>query len=301
MGIIEVKNLQKSFKVKTKKIKALDGLSFDVKNGEIYGFLGPNGAGKSTTIKIIMDLIRADDGYVKIFDKLSTDYKAREKVGFMPENPQYYDNLSGYDLLMMSAGIFKMDKVKAERRSWELLELFELKDSAKKLIRKYSKGMIQRIGFASAIIHEPELLILDEPMSGLDPLGRVLFKNIMKELNSKGVTIFFSSHIIPDIEEICSKVILIKSGKIVQELDSIEIKHLSTFGFQIIVKKNNLQNIDFPLREISNDLISIDVSKQDFPQLINRLKDLSVEIVDIIPIKNSLEDIFLNTLKKDKI
>jgi len=139
-----------------------------------------------------MDLIRADSGSTKIFDIPSEDYHSRKKIGFMPENPQYYDNLTGLDLLMMTASMYEMDNNRAFDRAWELLDQFELTDSAKKPIRKYSKGMIQRIGFASAIIHNPELLILDEPMSGLDPLGRILFKNIMKDLNKNGVTIFLA-------------------------------------------------------------------------------------------------------------
>jgi len=193
----------------------------------------------------------------------------------MPENPQYYDNLTGLDLLMMTASIYEMDNNRAFDRAWELLDQFELTDSAKKPIRKYSKGMIQRIGFASAIIHNPELLILDEPMSGLDPLGRVLFKNIMKDLNKNGVTIFFSSHIIPDIEEICSKVLMIKSGRIVQELDSVQIKHLSTYGFMVVVRKTDKLPYDLNIKNISDELVGIEVSKNNFLSLISTLKSLS--------------------------
>jgi len=274
MGVIEVKNLVKEFKVKRGKVRALDELSFDVNKGEIYGFLGPNGAGKSTTIKIIMDLIRADSGSTKIFDIPSEDYHSRKKIGFMPENPQYYDNLTGLDLLMMTASMYEMDNNRAFDRAWELLDQFELTDSAKKPIRKYSKGMIQRIGFASAIIHNPELLILDEPMSGLDPLGRILFKNIMKDLNKNGVTIFFSSHIIPDIEEICSKVLMIKSGRIVQELDSVQIKHLSTYGFMVVVRKTDKLPYDLNIKNISDELVGIEVSKNNFLSLISNIKKL---------------------------
>lgn len=300
MSAIEVKDLCKSFKLKRKKLTVLDHLNFNVEKGEIYGFLGPNGAGKSTTIKILMDLIRGDSGDTKIFGISTHDYNCRKKIGFMPENPQYYDNLSGYDLLMLSAGIYNIDKGESIKRVWDLLEKFDLKDSAKKPIRKYSKGMIQRIGFASAIIHEPELLILDEPMSGLDPIGRVLFKNVMKELNQKGVTIFFSSHIIPDIEEICSKVIMIRSGKVVQELDSIQIKHLSTYGFQIVVKKSSIEGRSMEFKDITSDIVSINVEKDQFLPMIDNLKNLSVEIVDIAPIKTSLEDIFLEWEDKGK-
>ena len=296
MIVTEVKNISKSFKVKGKKVDVLKDLSFVIKKGEILGFLGPNGAGKSTTIKIILDLIRADSGEVNILGIPSTNFKSREKIGFMPENPQYYDNLTGLDLLMLTASMYKMDKEKAYKKACELLEKFELKESGKKQIRKYSKGMIQRIGFASSIIHDPEILILDEPMSGLDPVGRVLFKNVMKELNKNGTTIFFSSHIIPDIEEICSRVIMIKDGQVVKELDNLEIKHLSTYGFQIVFKRSDYLPTNFTPQLLSNDLMSINVNKNELSNMIDTLKSHFIEIVDIAPIKHSLEDIFMQLL-----
>ncbi|MCX8084473.1 MAG: ABC transporter ATP-binding protein [Calditerrivibrio sp.] len=296
MGAIEIKDLCKSFKLRGKGIKALDNLTFSVEEGEIYGFLGPNGAGKSTTIKILMDLIRADSGEARMFGVPVEDFRARIAVGFMPENPQYYDNLTGFDLLMLTAGMYKLDIEKAKKKAWELLELFELKDSAKKQIRKYSKGMVQRIGFASSIVHEPKLLILDEPMSGLDPLGRILFKQVMKDLNSRGVTIFFSSHIIPDIEEICTKVVMIKSGKVIKQLDSLEIKHLSTFGFSIIVKKDKIEGKGFEYKDIGGDIVAIDVSKEDFMEVMDKIKSMSAEIIDINPIKTNLEDLFIKMM-----
>jgi ABC-2 type transport system ATP-binding protein len=296
MIVTEVKNISKSFKVKQKKVEVLKGLSFEIKKGEILGFLGPNGAGKSTTIKVMLDLIRADRGEVNILGIPSTDFKSRRKIGFMPENPQYYDNLTGLDLLMLTASVYKMDKEKSYKKAWELLEKFELKESGKKQIRKYSKGMIQRIGFASSIIHDPDILILDEPMSGLDPVGRVLFKNVMKELNKNGTTIFFSSHIIPDIEEICSRVIMIKAGQVVKELDNLEIKHLSTYGFQIVFKRSDNLPTNFTPQLLSNDLMSITVNKNELSNMIDTLKSHSIEIVDIAPIKHSLEDIFMQLL-----
>ncbi|MGB9730936.1 MULTISPECIES: ABC transporter ATP-binding protein [Calditerrivibrio] len=294
MNVIEVDRLFKTFKSKYIKVAALNGMSFSVKQGEIYGFLGPNGAGKSTTIKIIMDLIRADTGEVRIMGLPSTDYKARINIGFMPENPQYYDNITGLDLLMLSAFMFKLKRDIAYKKALNLLETFGLIDSAKKQLRKYSKGMIQKIGFASAIIHDPKILILDEPMSGLDPIGRVLFKNIMNELNKNGTTIFFSSHIIPDIEEICSKVIIVKSGQVVNELDRLQIKHLTTSGFQIIFKKRNILIPNYKIDALNDDLMQVEVNKNDFFYVMEILKNSSVEIIDIVSIKHSLEDIFID-------
>lgn len=287
-----VEGLRKSFKSKGRKVDALNGLDFQVKNGEIFGFLGPNGAGKSTTIKIIMDLIRADSGEVKIAGISSKDINARKRVGFMPENPQYVDTMTGMDLTLLTASMYNLNKKEAIKRGRDLLEEFELGAAANRAVRNYSKGMIQRLGFVSAIIHEPEILILDEPMSGLDPVGRILFKNKLKELNKNGVTIFFSSHIIPDIEDICTKVLIINKGKKVRELNEVEIKYTTTVGFNIIVEKNIV--IDgFETKMISEGLYKIFCEKDSFSSVFELLKGRDIDIVDIEPVKKHLEDMFV--------
>jgi len=290
--VLIVEGLRKSFKSKGRKVDALNGLDFQVKNGEIFGFLGPNGAGKSTTIKIIMDLIRADSGEVKIAGISSKDINARKRVGFMPENPQYVDTMTGMDLLLLTASMYNLNKKEAIKRGRDLLEEFELGAAANRAVRNYSKGMIQRLGFVSAIIHEPEILILDEPMSGLDPVGRILFKNKLKELNKNGVTIFFSSHIIPDIEDICTKVLIINKGKKVRELNEVEIKYTTTVGFNIIVEKNIV--IDgFETKMISEGLYKIFCEKDSFSSVFELLKGRDIDIVDIEPVKKHLEDMFV--------
>ncbi len=294
MEIIKVDNLYKTFKSKLKKTRALDGMSFNVKKGEIFGFLGPNGAGKSTTIKILMDLVRADSGGAYINGIESTNPKARLRVGFMPENPQYYDTLTGMDLLLFSASMFKIKN--AKERAYELLEEFELKDASNVPIRKYSKGMIQRVGFASALIHNPDILILDEPMSGLDPIGRMIFKRKMKELNKQGVTIFFSSHIIPDTEDICSRVVIVKNGKTAKEFDEVEIKYLTTSGFDIVIKTDRNIINEIQAKEISKGLFKINCKKGELMETLNLLKDKNIEIIDIEPVKKNLEDIFIEIL-----
>lgn len=292
MEILKINNLYKTFKSKGRKVNALNGINFSVSKGEILGFLGPNGAGKSTTIKAIMDLIRPDSGTIEILGKDSRLAEARVHIGFMPENPQYFDTLTGRDLLMFTASVFNMDKKGAKNRSDELLEEFELKDAAKRPIRNYSKGMIQRIGFAASIIHYPEILILDEPMSGLDPMGRVLFKNKLLELNKKGTTIFFSSHIIPDIEDICNRVLIVSKGKVIKDLSREEIKYSTTNAFNIITKNNpGIENI--PSEKISGELYRIYSDKDKLLEVLEIIKDKNVEIIDIEPVKKDLEDIFV--------
>ena len=231
--VIRVLNLKKVYRQKSKKIVAVDGISFSVKQGEILGFLGPNGAGKSTTIKIMMGLIRPTEGKIIIDNMDSFNPECRKKIGFLPENPSFIDTIKGKELLLFSADIHKIEKEEAKKKADNLLKLLALEDAAEREIRKYSKGMIQKIGFATSIIHEPDILILDEPMSGLDPIARYQFKQIFKELRDRGKTIFFSSHIIPDMEDLCDRVIIINKGRIIRIVDKPAIKDLEELFVRI--------------------------------------------------------------------
>ncbi len=230
---IRIVGLKKTYRQRKRKVEALKGLSFEVKRGEILGFLGPNGAGKSTTIKIMVGLIKPTQGKVLINNIEATNPKSRQKLGFLPENPSFIDTIKGRELLLFSADIHGIEKEEAEKRADDLLRLFDLEDAAGREIRKYSKGMTQKIGFSASIIHEPDILILDEPMSGLDPVARYQFKQILKELKDKGKTIFFSSHIIPDVEDLCDRVVIVNKGKIVRIIDKPEMKGLEELFVKI--------------------------------------------------------------------
>ncbi len=297
MNALEIENLKKTFKVKRKKVTALKGMSFKIKKGEILGFLGPNGAGKSTTIKSIMGLIKPDSGKISILGK-DLNVKIREKIGFLPENPSFIDALTGKNLLMLTATMYKIPKDKAEKKASELLKAVELESAASRSIRKYSKGMIQRIGFASAMMHEPEILILDEPMSGLDPMGRYVFKNMMKEINKKGTTIFFSSHIIPDMEDICDRVVVVKGGKMIKELDKKEIKYFATTGYKVIFRNMDLSSINYKIKQIDENLNAIETNKNELPDVLSNLKSNNCEIVDVEPIKKNLEELFVEVINE---
>jgi len=228
--IVKVVELKKIYKP---QVKAIDGISFSVDKGEILGFLGPNGAGKSTTIKIMLGLIKATQGKVYINNIEVPDPKSRERVGFLPENPAFIDTIKGKEFLMFSAYIHGMKHKDVENKAEDLLKLFDLEDAAQRELRKYSKGMLQKICFASILIHDPDLLILDEPMSGLDPVARYQFKKIFKELKGKGKTIFFSSHIIPDVEDLCDRVIIINRGKIIKILNREDMGNLEEVFIKI--------------------------------------------------------------------
>ena len=214
--MISLVNVSKEFRegIGLKKIHALNDLSLHVKEGEVFGFLGPNGAGKSTTIKILLNLIYADTGQITIKGMSATDKNVRIFVGFLPENPYFYDYLNAEELLWFGGKAAGMSKVDIKLRTDLLLERVMLLEARKRPLKTYSKGMMQRAGLALALIHNPEVVILDEPMSGLDPIGRKMVGDIILELKQDGKTVFFSSHILSDVERFCDKVGIIVGGKL---------------------------------------------------------------------------------------
>jgi len=219
---IEIEKLSKVYRGKKGlKVEALRDLSFSMEPGEVFGFLGPNGAGKSTTIKILMGLIAPTGGSAKLFGTPVGEHSARAKVGYLPENPAFYDFLSAREYLAFVGASFGMAEVEVEARSDQVLAQLDLVEAARRPIRSYSKGMVQRLGIAQALLHDPELYILDEPMSGLDPIGRVLVKDVIKELKERGKTVIFSTHITADVEAVCDRLGVIVQGKLVA-LDRVE-------------------------------------------------------------------------------
>jgi ABC-2 type transport system ATP-binding protein len=207
---IRIKNVSKTIK----KQKVLDEISLEIKKGEIFGFLWHNGAGKTTTMKAILSVVKIDTGTVEILGGSIGDTEIRRKVGFMPENTYLYKHLSGDEFLSFNAWFYNIHPKTLEKRKQEILEKVWLAHAKNKKLRTYSKGMLQRIGIAQALLHDPELIFLDEPMSGLDPMWRKMVKDLLLELKSEGKTIFFNTHILPDVEAICDSFAIIASGKI---------------------------------------------------------------------------------------
>lgn len=214
MGQIEFVDVSKSFKKNFTRKKALDGLSLTVEPGEVFGFLGPNGAGKSTAIKILMNFIRSDSGTVRVNGEPIDRPGVRRHIGFLPENPCFYDHLTAAELLKFIGTTSGMDGPAIDQRTDFLLEKLKLAHVKNRPIRVYSKGMTQRIGLAMAMLHEPDIYILDEPMSGLDPLGRRLVADLIQAIRESGKTIFFSSHILSDIERLCDRVGILHQGRL---------------------------------------------------------------------------------------
>jgi ABC-2 type transport system ATP-binding protein len=218
--VIEMDNLTKEYEVgflKKRKVRALDQLTLQVRRGEIFGFLGPNGAGKTTTLKLLMRLIYPTSGSARILGHEIDDVATRSRIGYLPENPYFYDYLTGRELLLYTAALFGMSKDEARAKAEELLAQVGLdRDRADRQLRKYSKGMLQRIGIAQALVNDPEIVFMDEPMSGLDPIGRREVRDLMLSLRNQNKTLFFSSHILSDVEALCDRAAILSQGKLVR-------------------------------------------------------------------------------------
>ncbi|MGH7230210.1 MAG: ABC transporter ATP-binding protein, partial [Nitrospiraceae bacterium] len=217
MDAIVIEGLTKTFKSGwpgRPPIQALSGLSLSVRRGEIYGFLGPNGAGKTTTLKILLGLMRATSGHAEVLGVPAGDVNVHRHIGFLPESPYFYDYLTAEEFLAFYGHLAGQSGEELDRRVTSLLGMVGLSEARTRQLRKFSKGMLQRVGLAQALIHDPELVILDEPMSGLDPIGRKQVRDLILGLRDKGKTVFFSTHIIPDVEMICDRVGIVVKGKL---------------------------------------------------------------------------------------
>jgi len=231
MAILEVQDITKTLAKK----KVLHGVSFSVEKGEIYGFLGPNGAGKTTTMKCILGLIKAESGNIKIFGKEGLTIESKKRIGFMPENTYLYKHLTGREFLEFNGSFFGLKGEELKKTVDELLQRVGLKDAGNKYLKSYSKGMLQRVWLAQSIINKPELLFLDEPMSGLDPIGRKMVKDLLESLRDEGTTIFFNTHILADVESICDRISIINRGSIIVEWK--EVKKLKRWLEAFFIKK----------------------------------------------------------------
>lgn len=232
MPILAINQVSKRVKKKT----ILSEISFELEKGTVTGLIGHNGAGKSTTFKAIMGLIRPTQGSITLFDRAASDYRSHEKIGYLPENPIFPDYLSGYEFLAYMADITGVSAHEKKTRIATLLEQMGLHHHEKKMIKFYSKGMKQKLGIAQALLAEPELLIMDEPLSGLDPIGRHEIQSILAKLKNDGKTVLLSSHILYDLEQVCNRYIMISQGKIIGDIPAsathdIETLYLDKIGY----------------------------------------------------------------------
>lgn len=308
MLALEMQNLTKDYTVgfwRKRPVRALDDLNLQVAMGESFGFLGPNGAGKTTTLKILMRLIYPTVGTARILGASLDDMQMRARIGYLPEQPYFYDYLTARELLVYCAKLFGMNKADTLQRTDELLKRVGLFEAADKQLRKYSKGMLQRAGLAQALINDPDVLFLDEPMSGLDPLGRREVRDLIASLRDHGKTVFFSSHVLSDVEALCDRVAimnkgcLIESGKLsdilksrANELEAIvtgvneaALQELQTFATQIT-----------PAPEGAHVRLASDKEIERVLSIVHRAGG---RLVSINPVRESLEDLFLREVSEN--
>src|SRR5215470_12104016 len=215
--------------------RALDRLTLEVEPGEIFGFLGPNGAGKTTTLKLLMQLVYPTSGRAELLGKPIGDPSAKRRIGYLPENPYFYDHLTAEELLSYFAGLFGYDGAERRRRVARLLDEVGIGAERRLQLRRFSKGMLQRVGIAQALINDPELVIFDEPMSGLDPLGRREVRSLILRLRDRGCTVFFSSHVLSDAEALCSRVAILAQGRLVAAGSLHEMVSLEARGWELVM------------------------------------------------------------------
>lgn len=278
-------------------VNALQDLTLEIEKGEVFGFLGPNGAGKSTTIKLLMGLIRPNAGEISIFGKTIGTPEARRHVGYLPENPTFYDYLSAEEYLYFVGKTFGMVGSRLKEKIEQELRFLTLWEARKRPIRGYSKGMVQRLGIAQVLLHDPDIYILDEPMSGLDPAGRAMVKEIILDLKGRGKTIFFSTHITADIERVCDRVGIVAGGqlKAVGRVGTLLREGIE--GYQVQVSGCRLEELqEYGEVRPFVDMVEVKVVPAKIGGLMSAIEASGGGVHLIEPIRRDLEKFFLDVV-----
>jgi ABC-2 type transport system ATP-binding protein len=300
---IETEGLSKDYLVgfwRPRPYRALDALTLTVEPGEVFGFLGPNGAGKSTTLKLLMQLIYPTSGTARILGRPVGDVAVRQRIGFLAENPYYYDYLTAEELLAYFARLFGYSGADVTSRVTRVLDEVGLPGERRKRLRTLSKGQLQRVGLAQALINEPELIFLDEPMSGLDPLGRRQVRDVILGLRQRGCTVFFSSHILSDAEALCSRVGIMAQGRLVASGRVSDMVAFELKGWELIVANLSdqaLATVTPRVRRITPIALgqfAIDLAPDAEPErLIAEMRAGGASLVSLNPVRETLEDYFV--------
>jgi len=294
---LSVEDLHKSFDpgLFKRRVDVLRGLDLVVRRGEIFGFLGPNGAGKTTTIKAITGLIRPDRGRITVCGLPHERLEAKARLGFMAESPYVYNHLTGREFLEFHAELLGLDRSGAGRRIDELLELVSMTGHADRPMRTFSKGMLQRLSLAQALLGGPELLILDEPMSGLDPIGRRDVRDIILAEKERGTTVFFSSHIIPDVETICDRVAIVVDGTVRAIGEVRELVAREADAYEVSFVGGGVTELQTPLlaSHRGSDARWVRVAGEHRDELIRELAEAGAGLVALSPVRSTLEEFVL--------
>ncbi len=283
--------------------RALDHLAFQVEEGEIFGFLGPNGAGKTTTMKLLMGLIFPTAGTARIRGRLIEDVRMHREIGYLPEQPYFYDYLTARELLDYFARLFGYGAAERRQRVDHFLERVGLAAAGDVQLRKFSKGMLQRVGIAQAILHDPEVVFLDEPMSGLDPIGRREVRDIILEQKQKGRTVFFSTHILSDAEMLCDRVAVIVDGKLQGVGSPAEIVSIEAQGMEILCELDHGRQLPGALAERATRTGSryrLEIPEAQIYDALEQLRSCEARILSMAPLRPTLEEYFLRLVGRDK-
>jgi ABC-2 type transport system ATP-binding protein len=308
MDAIRTETLTKHYEVgfwRRRPYVALDSLTLDVRQGEVFGFLGPNGAGKTTTLKLLMQLIYPTSGRAEILGKPVGDVGIKRRIGYLPENPYFYDYLTAEELLGYFAGLFGYAAAERRRRVSTLLDEVGIGAERRLQLRKFSKGMLQRVGIAQALVNDPEVVFFDEPMSGLDPLGRLEIRQLILRLRDRGCTVFFSSHVLSDAETLCSRVAIVAGGRLAAAGDLADLLYFQARAWELVV--SGVDNADLERIKAAGGVTRVtSIGARRFAlelpltadpaRVIAALGDRGAQLVSLNPIRETLEDFFVRQI-----
>ena len=307
-SIIECQGLEKWYRTGflLQRRQVLKGVDVEVQPGEIYGFLGPNGAGKTTTIKILLGLVQGTGGSFSLFGEPQNSVAVRSRIGFLPDNPYFYDELNGIHTIALAARMCGIDGKTTKTRTEELLERVGLDRAAWKLpVRKYSRGMLQRLGLAQALVNDPDLLICDEPMEGLDPIGRYEVRHLLMSLRDEGKTVFFSTHILSDIEVICDRIGVIVEGKIRRAGPLAEMLHPRIKSYDVAVRGVPAEAAA-KFREAAiwardeGEVLHLSLADKEMAEEMARLAiEKQGELLSLTPMREDLDEYFYQLVRED--
>jgi ABC-2 type transport system ATP-binding protein len=300
---IETENLTKDYALgfwRKRPYRALDRLSLQVEPGEVFGFLGPNGAGKTTTLKLLLQLVFPTAGRAEILGRPVGDVATRRRIGYLPENPYFYDHLTAIELLDYFGRLLGVPSSDRAERVRGLLDLVDLGAERRLPLRRYSKGMLQRVGLAQALLNEPEVVFLDEPMSGLDPIGRRMVRELILGLRDRGATVFFSSHILADAEAVCSRVAILSGGRLAAAGRLTELLAFGVKGWEVVVDRvgadalPRVQALAVKVTRIAEARYAIELPADARPdRILADLVGAGATIVALNPLRDTLEDFFV--------
>jgi ABC-2 type transport system ATP-binding protein len=301
---IETENLTKEYPfgfLHLKKKASLEGLNMQVETGEVFGFIGPNGAGKSTTIKLLMGLIFPTTGNARILGKPVSDVEMHRDIGYLPEQPYFYDYLTAAEVLDYFGRFHDLSAADRKDRVQKMLKKVGLETAGKIQLRKYSKGMFQRLGLAQAILHDPKVVILDEPMSGLDPVGRREVRDIILELKRDGKTVMFSTHILSDAEMLCDRVGVLVGGKLRGTGAPGQLVDMKTRGMEILFELPGTSKAPLVAKATqTGDRYGLEVKEEELYAAIEQLRAAGARILAVSQVKATLEEFFMNLVEADR-